>query len=139
MARPKGALNKRTRAALSAAVEGKLSEKGEKTIEYLLQVANDERQEPQIRLQAANAALPYCKPRLASIEQTHVDPRDKKTPEEIKAAFAASMAEKPEDFLSLVRMALEVAPEFRPRLMAMLNETLPLGENPSGNVVAIAR
>ena len=70
-------MNKRTRAALSAAAKGKLEKSGERTIAYLLEIANDPNREDAVRLQAANVLLPYVKPKLATIEQHNIDDRDK--------------------------------------------------------------
>jgi len=41
MARTKGALNKRTRTAMTAAAEGRLGKGGEKTLAFLMKMAND--------------------------------------------------------------------------------------------------
>lgn len=138
MARPKGALNKRTRAALAAATEGKLGERAEETIAYLLKIANDPATEHNLRVQAANAALPYCKPRLASIEQTNIEPKDQLDPKELEAKLASKYAEKPEAFEYLVTVVVRDNHELRARLSRLLQQLAP--EAPaSGNVLQIVK
>jgi len=65
MPRTPGALNKRTRIALTAAAEGKLADGAEHTLALVMGIANDPARDDAIRLQAANVLLPYVKPRLA--------------------------------------------------------------------------
>jgi hypothetical protein len=95
MSRPKGSLNKRTRTAMTAAAEGKLGKGGEKTLAYLMKIANDPKRDDAVRLQAASVLLPYVKPRLASIEQHSIDDRDKLTEDEILAQAQALIAARP--------------------------------------------
>ena len=138
MPRPKGALNKRTRAALAAAAEGKLGEKAEETIAYLLKIANDPTTEHNLRVQAANAALPYCKPRLASIEQTSPDPRDEANPSELLASMVSKLIEKPELFETIAAAALEKSSELRARTLRLLQQLSP-EEPSSGNVLQLVK
>ena len=125
MARPTGALNKRTRAALAAAAEGKLGEKAEDTIAYLLKIANDPTTEHNLRVQAANAALPYCKPRLASIEQTNIDPRDEANPAELLASMASAMIEKPQLFETVLSAVLEKSKDHCAAALSMVQRFAP--------------
>lgn len=127
MARTPGALNRRTRAALSAAAEGKLGPHAEKTIKYLLDLSNDPSADHATRIQAANAALQYVKPKLAAIEQTTIDERDKADPAEIEAKLVAMLTEKPEMLERIVTIAVNAAPELRGRLLAALGT--PIQQN----------
>ena len=70
MARTKGALNKRTRAALSDAELGAL---GNDTLEFVDRFRKDTRKDDQQRLRAADIVLTYTKPKLSAIEQHMVD------------------------------------------------------------------
>ena len=88
MARTKGALNKRTRMALSEAEEGEFADGAAKTLRYLIATANDLRRDDTIRLQAANVLLPYLRPKLSAVENTSFEtPRSE---EEILAEIKAS-------------------------------------------------
>lgn len=68
MARPKGALNKRTRAALHAAQTGELGGGGIDPIAYLLKVMRDSRKPDALRIEAAKAVAPFLAPKLAAVE-----------------------------------------------------------------------
>ncbi|OFW02693.1 MAG: hypothetical protein A3G20_05390 [Acidobacteria bacterium RIFCSPLOWO2_12_FULL_59_11] len=54
------------------------------------------KREDAVRLQAASMLLPYVKPRLASVEQTNIDERDKMSEEELLAQARALIAARPE-------------------------------------------
>lgn len=94
MARPPGALGKRQRAALTAAQEGKLGPHAEKTIKYLLDLSNDPNADHATRIQAANAALQYVKPKLAAVETTNTDPRDQLDAKSLEDNAAKKMVER---------------------------------------------
>jgi hypothetical protein len=133
--RTKGALNRRTRAALTAAAEGKLADAGEQTISYLLKVANDPNRDDAVRMQAANAALPYVKPRLASIEQTNLDPRDQIPESEIIAKLQALLQQSPELLEQMVSLGVAVHPELCDRLLKLLRGPDGKGTAPLGNAI----
>lgn len=92
MARPKGSLNRRTRAALLAAKEGEFEGRGDSVIRYLLKLASDAGQNTATRIQAAKTALPYLKPALSAVEQTVVEPAATKTEAEITSELMAYIA-----------------------------------------------
>ncbi|SRR5581483_1596316 len=120
MARPKGALNKRTRAALSAAAEGKLGAGAEKALMDLLKIAQDPEKDLAVRMRAAEILLPYCKPRLAAIEQTTIEPRDQMDPAQLMAKLVTTFAEKPDFLERIVVDAVAKLPELRGRLLSVL-------------------
>ena len=95
MARTKGALNKRTLAALDAASKGKLAAGSERTLLYLQKIVDDPSKPEDVRMRAADILLPYQKPKLSAVEQTIVDERDTKDPAELAARLAALLLEKP--------------------------------------------
>ena len=136
MARTKGALNKRTRAALSAAAEGKLGPGAEQTLEYLLKLARDSNQDIGVRMRAAEILLPYCKPKLSAVEQTVIDERDKLSEEEILGSLRALVSESPQIIETLVSVAVEEQPELRVRLIKLLHEPPAVAEQ-SANVVPL--
>jgi len=59
--RPKGSLNKKTK-ALREALRGGIS-----PLEFLLDVMRDEKKDFSVRVDAAKSAAPYCHARLATI------------------------------------------------------------------------
>jgi hypothetical protein len=125
MSRPKGALNKRTRTAMAAAAEGRLGKDADRTIESLLRVANDESRDVATRTQAANAALPYVKPRLAAVEQTNIDPGDTQTEADILAKLRDVILHSPTLVEQVVTIALELRPDVREKLRLMLDPSVP--------------
>jgi hypothetical protein len=135
MGRPKGALNKRTRAALSAVAEGKLGAGAEKTLCDLLRLAQDQSAEISVRMRAAEILLPYCKPRLAAIEQTTIEPRDQLDPAEVEAKLVAQFSARTESLERLISLAITTMPELRSRLLALLQETPAVQQ--SGNVIPL--
>lgn len=104
MARTKGALNKRTLAAMSAASSGKFKEAADSTLRYLQGIVNDASKPEEVRMRAADILLPYQKPRLAAVEQTIVDPRDSQDPAALAQKLAAMFNEKPELFDQVVAL-----------------------------------
>lgn len=135
MARTKGALNRRTRAALSAAAEGKLAEGGEKTISYLLKIANDPKRDDAVRMQAASVALPYVKPKLASIEQTNIDERDKQSEAELMSQLQGLIAASPDLAEKFILTVLAVDPGIVDRAVAAYRQQE--SPQPSGNVIPL--
>jgi len=83
MARTKGALNKRTRAALHAAQTGKLGSGGQSPVEYLLKVMRDSKKPDNLRVEAAKAVAPYLAPKLSAMEIGPKDPNQGKTREQL--------------------------------------------------------
>ncbi len=125
MARPKGALNKRTRAALSAAAEGKLGKRADKTLEDLLDIFNDAAKDPSERMRAADIALQYLKPKLAAIEQTTIEPRDQQDPDQLMEKLVTTFAEKPAFLERIVVAVLAKSPELRALLLRLLEQLAP--------------
>lgn len=77
MARPKGALNKRTRAALEAAKEGQLDANGiSEPVRFMLRIVRDTHKDEGLRLEAAKAAAPYLQPKLSAVEINQPNPDD---------------------------------------------------------------
>lgn len=77
MAGTKGALNKRTRAALEATKEGQLDGNGLSVpVRYMLQIVADTHKDEALRLEAAKAAAPYLQPKLSAVEINQVNPDD---------------------------------------------------------------
>jgi hypothetical protein len=68
MARPKGSLNRRTRAALSAAEQAQFDERADKTIDRLLKLSIDTRKSDAVRIQAASVVLPYLRPKRSAVD-----------------------------------------------------------------------
>src|SRR5678815_4174878 len=85
MARTKGALNKRTRAALHAAKTGEIGGDGVSPIEYLLKVVRDSEKPDAIRIEAAKAVAPYLQPKLCAVDLTNHVATDQRTQNEILA------------------------------------------------------
>ena len=121
-------MNKRTRTAMSAASEGKLEKGAEQTLEYLMKIVQDTKREDSVRLQAANVLLPYVKPRLASIEQTTIDDRDKMSDAEIMESLRATVTQSPEIVEQVVSVAVEASPELRERLIRLLQQPVAVGQ-----------
>jgi hypothetical protein len=96
MARTKGALNKRTRSALSQAAEGEFAKGAESTIRYLLKVTTDSKRDDSLRMQAANVVLPYLRPKLSAIEQTNLNPEDQVSREALETRMAELAHDCPE-------------------------------------------
>jgi hypothetical protein len=86
---------------LSDAEEGKLGKNVKKTLAHLQMIVDDPKRDDAIRMQASNILLPYMKPRLAAIEQTNIDPRDKLDPAELEAKLRAMYDAHPELFAFL--------------------------------------
>ena len=93
--RTKGALGRRTRAALHEAEHGKLEKAATGTLAYLTRLVTDHRKDDQVRMQAANILLPYLRPKLSAVEQTNINPEDQKTDAQLRAELAAILAKDP--------------------------------------------
>lgn len=63
--RKKGCPNK-----ASAAREAAIAASGEVPLDYMLKLMRDETQPTAVRLDMAEAAAPYCHPKLAAVEHT---------------------------------------------------------------------
>ena len=113
---------------MSAAAEGKLEKGAEQTLEYLMKIVQDPKREDSVRLQAANVLLPYVKPRLASIEQTTIDDRDKMSDAEIMESLRATVTQSPEIVEQVVSVAVEANPELRERLIRLLQQPVAVGQ-----------
>ena len=83
MARTKGALNKRTRAALLAAQTGEICGDGISPIEYLLKVVRDSERPDANRIEAAKAVAPYLQPKLSAVDLTNHGATDQRTQADI--------------------------------------------------------
>jgi len=68
--RPKGSMNKKSRINLVAAKYNL------KPLDYMLQILNDDDEEPAKRFAAATAAAPYCHARLSQVETRDVTEYD---------------------------------------------------------------
>ena len=66
--RPKGARNKKTEEQASA-----IADSGLTPLDYMLSVLRDERNEPSVRLDAANKAAPYVHSKLATVDHKSSD------------------------------------------------------------------
>jgi len=93
MARTKGALNKRTRAALSDAELGAL---GNDTLVFVDRFRKDTRKDDQQRLRAADIVLTYTKPKLSAIEQHMVDDATKLSEAEMLSSLKSLVIANPE-------------------------------------------
>ena len=93
MARTKGALNKRTRAALSDSELGAL---GNDTLEFVDRFRKDTRKDDQQRLRAADIVLTYTKPKLSAIEQHMVDDATKLSEAEMLSSLKSLVIANPE-------------------------------------------
>ena len=118
---------------MSAAAEGKLEKGAEQTLEYLMKIVQDPKREDSVRLQAANVLLPYVKPRLASIEQTTIDDRDKMSDAEIMESLRATVTQSPEIVEQVVSVAVEANPELRERLIRLLQQPVAVGQSVNPN------
>ena len=132
MARTRGALNKRTRAALSAAAEGRLEKGGERTINYLLAIANDPARDDSVRMQAANVALPYVKPKLATIEQRNIDDGDKLTEDQIVSTLSGLVASSPTVVDTVLKIIMQIDPSAIERAIGNDSRRVP---PETGNVI----
>jgi hypothetical protein len=94
MARTKGALNKRTRLALSEAESGDFANGAEKTLRFLIDTATDTRRDDAVRMQAANVVLPYLRPKLSAVGNTIKEPPRSQDDilEELRLAFGKDHA-----------------------------------------------
>ena len=88
--RPRGSLNKRTRALLEAAEAG-----GEMPLDFLLRLMRDPREPKSKRLEAAKAAAPFCHSKLNAIDAPPADTKERPQTT-IKIAFV-DPPEWPED------------------------------------------
>jgi len=95
MARTKGALNKRTRAALHAAQTGEIGGDGISPIEYLLKVVRDSEKPDAIRIEAAKAVAPYLQPKLCAVDLTNHVTTDQRTQAEILEDLKACIEKDP--------------------------------------------
>jgi Family of unknown function (DUF5681) len=86
--RPRGSLNKRTRALIEAAEAG-----GEMPLDFLLRLMRDPREPKSKRLEAAKAAAPFCHPKLNAIDATLTDIKEKP-----KVSIEVSFVDPPEYF-----------------------------------------
>lgn len=138
MPRPKGALNRRTRAALEEAQSGQFKGDARKTIAFLQKIVDDPSKPEDVRMRAADILLPYQSPKLAAIEQTIVEPKDKLDPKELEGSLTAMINEKPELLEAIITLSVRKAPELHARLVRHLQEIAP--EVPaSENVLALPR
>ena len=111
MSRPKGALNKRTRAALHEAEHGKLEKAASSTLSYLSRIVTDRKRDDQVRMQAANILLPYLRPKLSAVEQTTISDKDQESHEDIMAKLNALVNSQPELLRHLLDAQREAVPE----------------------------
>jgi hypothetical protein len=86
-------------------------------------------------MRAAEILLPYCKPRLAAIEQTTIEPRDQLEPAALEARLLAHFDGHTELLERLISLAISTAPQLRGKLLMLLQEK-PAGEQ-SGNVIPL--
>ena len=89
MSRPKGSLNRRTRAALHAVQTGELGGGGESPVDYLLRVMRDSGKADQLRVEAAKAVAPYLAPKLSATEIIAPDPFEGVTDDDMAAKLKA--------------------------------------------------
>src|SRR5688500_7838807 len=105
MARPKGALNRRTREALHKAKENDLDANGHSApIRYLLRVMEDTRNDDDRRDRAAIAVSPFLQPKLSAIDLTQQPPAPKS--EEVLLAEMAELIRNNPDLARAVQEAL---------------------------------
>lgn len=116
MARTKGALNKRTRAALHAAQTGELGGGGENPVEYLLRVMRDPKKPDELRVEAAKAVAPYLQPKLSAVEMTQHDPADTYTDAELRVMMNDLLHESPELKEAMLNSLLHAYPELKEKL-----------------------
>lgn len=117
MARTKGALNKRTRAAFQAVKDGELDADGiSSPVRYLLGVMRNTSKPDALRIEAAKSVAPYLQPKLSAVEVTNRNPADNKTEDEI---------------FSELRTFLESNPELKAKATALFGSTL--GESAATN------
>jgi hypothetical protein len=83
--RPRGSLNKRTRALIEAAEAG-----GEMPLDFLLRLMRDPSEPNAKRLEAAKAAAPFCHAKLNA-----VDPPPANIKEKPKVSIAVSFVDPP--------------------------------------------
>jgi len=107
MARTKGALNKRTRAALHAAKTGEIGGDGVSPIEYLLKVVRDSEKPDAIRIEAAKAVAPYLQPKLCAVDLTNHVATDHRTQADILAEMKTCMERDPATKLLLAGLVTE--------------------------------
>ena len=107
MARTKGALNKRTRAALHAAQTGELGGDGISPIEYLLKVVRDSEKPDAIRIEAAKAVAPYLQPKLCAVDLTNHVATDQRTQADILAEMKICIEHDPATKLLLAGLVTE--------------------------------
>jgi hypothetical protein len=91
--RPRGSLNKRTRALIEAAEAG-----GEMPLDFLLRVMRDPRAPRAKRLEAAKAAAPFCHPKLNAVDATLTGTKEATptgTQEEPKVSVQVSFVDPP--------------------------------------------
>jgi hypothetical protein len=97
MARTKGALNKRTRAALHAAKVGELDENGiSSPVHYLLGVMRNSKKPDALRIEAAKSVAPYLQPKLSAVEFTDSRPDESLTEAELTERLKDVLREHPE-------------------------------------------
>lgn len=97
MARPKGALNRRTRAALHAAQTGELGGGGQSPVDFLLGVMRNGKKPDALRVEAAKAVAPYLAPKLSAVELTgQLDDDEKVTESELMGRLQTLIKEHPE-------------------------------------------
>src|SRR5262245_4842777 len=73
MARPKGALNKKTRRALYDAAQ-EYEDHGKAALNYLARIMLDTQKDESTRMRAADILLPFVRPKLSAVEQTNIEP-----------------------------------------------------------------
>ena len=107
--RTKGALNRRTLAAINEAETGKLQKAATNTLAYLARVVSDMKRDDATRLQAANVLLPYLRPKLSAVEQTNINANDMKTDAQLDEVMKAVFSRvTPQD---RAKMALWLVPD----------------------------
>ena len=109
MARTKGALNKRTRAALHAVQTGEIGGDGVSPIEYLLKVVRDSEKPDAIRIEAAKAVAPYLQPKLCAVDLTNHVATDQRTQADILAEMKICFERDPATKSLLAGLVTEMA------------------------------
>jgi hypothetical protein len=104
MSRPKGSLNKRTRAALHGVKTGDLVGNGMTPLEYMLKVMRDSEKSVELRLDAAKGVAPYVHARLSHVENVNLSPEDAMTEEEIQVKIQAMLQQDPDLLQKLIEL-----------------------------------
>jgi hypothetical protein len=107
MARTKGALNRRTRAALNNAELGNL---GNDTLKFVDRIRKDNKKDDAVRLRAADIVLTYTKPKLSAVEQHIVDEATKLSEDELLDSIKSLVIANPEMGQHIVEWLREGSP-----------------------------